>query len=89
MKVSVITMLAIAMLATASPVCESNMDTSIDSNELTFHTTKRICLRPCFPKKPHCPPHFRPRRIGWRCCKGKYKAQDDDDDEYDEFDDEF
>jgi hypothetical protein len=84
MKVSVLTMLAVAALATASPVCD-NVDVGFNSHDLTLYQKK--CLRECHPMKPKCPGGFRPRRIGWRCCKGRVSAEDDDEyDELDEFD---
>jgi hypothetical protein len=78
MKVSVLAMLAVAALATASPPCDSHTD-------LDLSTTKKHCLLPCHPKRPKCPPGFRPRRVSWRCCRRR-RFQPEADDEFDEID---
>jgi hypothetical protein len=70
MKLSILTILAAAMVATASVVpCEMNTD---DVNELTFYTTPIACLAKCYPRPPHCRPPFRAKKVRphcWKCCK--------------------
>ena len=70
MKLSILTILAAAMVATASVVpCEANTE---DVNELTFYTAPIACLAKCYPKIPRCRPPFRPRRVTprcWKCCR--------------------
>jgi hypothetical protein len=85
MKLSVLTIVTAAALATASvvPSCDRNTDI----NEFTFHTTKLICTPICFLRKPKCHPPYKPRKVPhcWRCCK-PYRASSYA--EIEEFDDE-
>jgi hypothetical protein len=71
MKVSILALLATAMLATASivPSCDSSTS-DIAEHDLTVVTTKAVCLRVCWPKKHKCPKGWTPKKIGrcWTCC---------------------
>ena len=67
-------MLAVAMLAIASPICESSGDTGVDANTLTLNSN---CLPKCYPHKPHCTHRYHPKPA-WKCCK-YHKVQDVDD----------
>jgi hypothetical protein len=71
MKLSVITLLAAGLLATASvvPYDQATDVAEFDVTEVTVY--KQVCLKPCFKKRPKCPKGFRPRRRGhcWKCCK--------------------
>jgi hypothetical protein len=72
MKVSILALLATAMLATAStlPSCDADT-TDVAEHDLTVVTTTRICRRICWPKPHKCPRGWYPKKIRrcWTCCK--------------------
>jgi len=87
MKLSIITVLAAAALASASaiPICNQNTD-AVDINEVTFHTIPLICRPKCYPERPFCHFGYKPKLVikpdCWKCCKRHHEG------EFEEFDDE-
>jgi hypothetical protein len=77
MKVSVLAVLATAMLATASvvPSCDRE-NTDVDSLDLiTIRPPPLICLKVCWPKPHRCPPGQIPKKFGrcWTCCRRRHR----------------
>jgi hypothetical protein len=94
MKLSVLTILAAAVLATASVIpCDHHAETDVtdsftdfDVSENTVFITKERCLLPCLPRRPQCPKHFHGKKRGncWKCCKRLRHAAEVELDEEDE-----
>ena len=72
MKVSVLTLLATAVLASARVVPQACDRSTADvaEHDITTDTTA-ICLLPCWPRPRKCPKGWYPKKFGncWTCCK--------------------
>jgi hypothetical protein len=73
MKISVLTLLATAMLATARVVpCDRGIThvESFSEHDVTVITTNEACWRVCFPTEPECPDDRYSKQLGpcWTCC---------------------
>jgi len=90
MKVSVLTLLATAMLASARVVPQAcdRSTTDVAEYDITIDTTTAICLRPCWPKPHKCAKGWYPKRFGrcWTCCKRPHHAFDLEEEEFEGID---